>query len=68
MLLQLLEDGRLTDGQGHLTDFRNAVITMTSNIGISEAMKGRSGGIRCRDRRLAGGMDTARMKSTVLKL
>lgn len=33
ILLQVLEDGRLTDGQGHIVDFRNSVIIMTSNIG-----------------------------------
>lgn len=33
MLLQVLEDGRLTDSQGRLVDFRNAVIIMTSNVG-----------------------------------
>jgi ATP-dependent Clp protease ATP-binding subunit ClpC len=32
-LLQILDDGRLTDGQGRTTDFRNAVIIMTSNVG-----------------------------------
>jgi len=32
-LLQILEDGRLTDGQGRVVDFRNAVIIMTSNLG-----------------------------------
>ncbi|MDR2199169.1 MAG: ATP-dependent chaperone ClpB [Deltaproteobacteria bacterium] len=32
-LLQILDDGRLTDGQGRTVDFKNAVITMTSNIG-----------------------------------
>ncbi|MCS7221452.1 MAG: AAA family ATPase [Anaerolineae bacterium] len=32
-LLQVLEDGRMTDGQGHVVDFRNTVIIMTSNIG-----------------------------------
>lgn len=32
-LLQILEDGRLTDGQGHTVDFRNTVIIMTSNLG-----------------------------------
>ncbi len=34
-LLQILEDGRLTDGQGHVVDFRNTVIIMTSNVGTS---------------------------------
>ena len=33
ILLQVLDDGRLTDGQGRTVDFRNAVIIMTSNIG-----------------------------------
>jgi ATP-dependent Clp protease ATP-binding subunit ClpC len=39
-LLQILEDGRLTDGQGHAVDFRNTVIIMTSNIGTSFANYG----------------------------
>ena len=34
-LLQLLDDGRLTDGQGRLVNFRNTVIVMTSNVGTS---------------------------------
>jgi len=33
VLLQVLDDGRLTDGQGRVVDFRNAIIIMTSNIG-----------------------------------
>jgi len=33
ILLQVLDDGRLTDGQGRTVDFRNAVIVMTSNLG-----------------------------------
>jgi ATP-dependent Clp protease ATP-binding subunit ClpB len=33
VLLQLLDDGRLTDGQGRTVDFRNVVVIMTSNIG-----------------------------------
>jgi ATP-dependent Clp protease ATP-binding subunit ClpC len=32
-LLQILDDGRLTDGQGHTVDFRNTIIIMTSNVG-----------------------------------
>ncbi|WP_166970181.1 ATP-dependent Clp protease ATP-binding subunit [Brevibacterium atlanticum] len=39
LLLQVLDDGRLTDGQGHTVDFRNTVIIMTSNLG-SEFMSG----------------------------
>ena len=39
LLLQLLDDGRLTDGQGRTVDFRNTVVIMTSNLG-SEAITG----------------------------
>lgn len=44
LLLQVLDDGRLTDGQGRTVDFRNTVIVMTSNIG-SEFLASRSGAI-----------------------
>ena len=36
ILLQVLDDGRLTDGQGRTVDFRNAVIVMTSNLGSTQ--------------------------------
>ncbi|MEW5884511.1 MAG: AAA family ATPase, partial [Armatimonadota bacterium] len=36
VLLQLLDDGRLTDGQGRTVDFRNTVVIMTSNLGSAE--------------------------------
>jgi ATP-dependent Clp protease ATP-binding subunit ClpB len=36
ILLQVLDDGRLTDGQGRTVDFRNTVVVMTSNIGSSQ--------------------------------
>ncbi len=39
-LLQILDDGRLTDGQGRTVDFRNTVIIMTSNLGTEFARKG----------------------------
>jgi ATP-dependent Clp protease ATP-binding subunit ClpC len=39
-LLQILEDGRLTDGQGRTVDFRNTVIIMTSNLGTEFARRG----------------------------
>jgi ATP-dependent Clp protease ATP-binding subunit ClpC len=39
-LLQILEDGRLTDGQGRVVDFRNSVIIMTSNLGTEFARRG----------------------------
>jgi ATP-dependent Clp protease ATP-binding subunit ClpB len=39
VLLQVLDDGRLTDGQGRTVDFRNAVLIMTSNIRNAEQMR-----------------------------
>jgi len=39
-LLQILEDGRMTDGQGRTVDFRNTVIIMTSNLGTRYANRG----------------------------
>jgi ATP-dependent Clp protease ATP-binding subunit ClpC len=39
-LLQVLDDGRLTDGQGHVVDFRNTVLIMTSNLGTEFVNKG----------------------------
>jgi ATP-dependent Clp protease ATP-binding subunit ClpB len=39
VLLQILDDGRLTDGQGRTVDFRNTVIIMTSNLRSPEAMR-----------------------------
>ena len=41
VLLQILDDGRLTDGQGRTVDFRNAVIIMTSNVRSAEEMRDR---------------------------
>ena len=43
ILLQVLDDGRLTDGQGHVVDFRNTIIVLTSNLGskfLAEAKEG----------------------------
>ncbi len=39
-LLQILDDGRLTDGQGRVVDFRNTVLIMTSNLGTEYVRKG----------------------------
>jgi ATP-dependent Clp protease ATP-binding subunit ClpC len=39
ILLQILEDGRLTDAQGRTVDFRHAIVIMTSNVGASEIAK-----------------------------
>jgi ATP-dependent Clp protease ATP-binding subunit ClpC len=40
VLLQLLDDGRLTDGEGRTVDFTNAVVVMTSNLGAGKARRG----------------------------
>ncbi|HEY6053841.1 MAG TPA: AAA family ATPase, partial [Gaiellaceae bacterium] len=39
VLLQILDDGRLTDGQGRTVDFRNTVVIMTSNIRSAESLR-----------------------------
>ena len=52
VLLQVLDDGRLTDGQGRTVDFRNTLIIMTSNLG-SEMMAGDSSGAEVESMRAA---------------
>jgi ATP-dependent Clp protease ATP-binding subunit ClpC len=49
-LLQVLDDGRLTDGQGHTVDFRNTVIIMTSNVGTEHVRQQSIGLVRQRDK------------------
>ena len=63
ILLQILEDGRLTDSQGHMVDFKNCVIIMTSNIGAQGIEKSKQIGFtpQCDD----GGYD--RMKQALLE-
>ncbi len=46
LLLQLLEDGRLTDGHGRTVDFRNTVVIMTSNLGTAEFARPHTLGFR----------------------
>ena len=46
ILLQILEDGRLTDGQGHTVDFRNTLVIMTSNLGTGVEMRESVGFLR----------------------
>ncbi|MBQ7250127.1 MAG: AAA family ATPase [Bacilli bacterium] len=43
LLLQVLDEGRLTDSQGRLVDFRNTVIIMTSNLGSEALLRGNRG-------------------------
>ena len=61
ILLQVLEDGRLTDSKGRLVDFRNTVLIMTSNVGASELQKNKFVGFNIDD----GQMDYKNMKSKV---
>jgi len=56
VLLQVLDDGRLTDGQGRTVDFRNTVIVMTSNLG-SQAIQ-----------ELAGEENYSRMRDAVMEI
>src|SRR5699024_1448956 len=49
ILLQVLEDGRLTDSKGRLVDFRNTVMIMTSNVGASEMQNNRYVGFNLED-------------------
>ena len=42
ILLQILEEGRLTDAQGRKVDFKNAIVIMTSNLGARDIVKGQS--------------------------
>ncbi len=46
ILLQVMEDGRLTDSQGRIVDFKNAIIIMTSNIGAQSIQSGAAIGFR----------------------
>jgi ATP-dependent Clp protease ATP-binding subunit ClpB len=56
VLLQVLDDGRLTDGQGRTVDFRNTVIIMTSNLGSQVIQE------------MAGERNYERMKAAVLEI
>lgn len=62
-LLQILEDGRLTDGQGRLVDFSNTVIIMTSNLGTAFGAKGGTLGFRRHGD--LGTFDDARLKGDI---
>jgi ATP-dependent Clp protease ATP-binding subunit ClpB len=56
VLLQVLDDGRLTDGHGRTVDFRNSVIVMTSNLGSQRIQE------------LAGEQNYTRMKAAVMEI
>ena len=58
VMLQILDDGRLTDGQGRTVDFKNAIVIMTSNVGSPRILDYRGA---------FGGHDYERMKEAVLE-
>jgi len=64
ILLQILEDGRLTDAQGRTVDFRNVIVIMTSNIGASIISKGQVLGFG--EPVTEGGLEHGEMKSRVM--
>jgi ATP-dependent Clp protease ATP-binding subunit ClpC len=53
-LLQVLDDGRLTDGQGRTVDFRNTIVIMTSNVGSDLISSSTSLGFTTRDAEMTG--------------
>ena len=62
VLLQVLDEGRLTDRQGHMVDFRNTIIVLTSNVGTRQVQEFGAGiGFS------AGEMDQQRVNATLLK-
>ena len=66
MLLQVLEDGRLTDGQGTVTDFRNTIIIMTSNAGANH-LRSTTGSIGFSIGQQAKDTDEERAKKRVME-
>ena len=63
ILLQVLEDGRLTDSKGRTVDFRNTILIMTSNVGASSLKKNRYVGFNMQDQ----GQDYKDMKGQVME-
>jgi ATP-dependent Clp protease ATP-binding subunit ClpC len=53
-MLQVLDDGRLTDGQGRTVDFRNTIVIMTSNVGSDIISRSTSVGFTTRDTEMSG--------------
>lgn len=64
VLLQILEDGRLTDAQGRTVDFKNSIVIMTSNIGAREINRGTSLGFT--RQKGHGGLDYEEIKEKCL--
>ncbi len=67
ILLQILEDGRLTDGKGRTVDFRNTVIIMTSNLGASTIKNQVVMGFGTAKKEEKGGDEYEKMKERVME-
>ena len=63
MLLQVLEEGKLTDSLGRRVDFRNTIVIMTSNVGAEQLVKGGSMGFNATKE-----MDKAKTRETLLSI
>ena len=61
ILLQILEDGQLTDGHGRTVDFKNTLVIMTSNLGTAELNRPSVGFIRDSD----GAQESVRLRSSI---
>lgn len=67
ILLQILEDGRLTDAQGRMVNFKNTVIIMTSNVGANLIERSGKIGFKIRDEEENGNVNYEQMKERVLE-
>ena len=63
VLLQILDEGRLTDGQGRTVDFSNTVIIMTSNVGARDIAQTNTMGFSAQG---AGGLSDKEINSRVM--
>lgn len=63
LLLQILDDGRLTDSQGRMINFKNTIVIMTSNLGVSQLKESRGLGFSETE---SDGMDKARTKDVLM--
>ena len=64
ILLQIMEDGRLTDGKGKVIDFKNTIVIMTSNVGASKIKRQKQVGFSTNDNLAKD--EYEKMKETIL--
>ena len=64
VLLQVLDDGRLTDGQGRTVDFRNTILILTSNLGLAAHRRPDAGGRGQAGRGAGGGARSTSSRSS----